>query len=129
MADVVYVVNNGLGLVTAALAASAHKYVAWGTGTTPAVVGNTAMETAAAPTNVTAETGTQTQQTTTTTDDTYQVVSTITAAGTLAITEVGIFNQATLSGATMFLHGTFDAINVNSGDSIQFTIKTVFDQA
>lgn len=129
MADTVYVVNNGLGLVTAALAASAHKYVAWGTGVTAATVTDTTMQTAAAPTATTAETGTQTQQTTTTTNDTYQVVATITAGGTLAITEVGILNQATLSGATMYLRGTFSAINVSSGDSIQFTIKTVFDQA
>jgi len=128
MADTVYVVNNGLGLVTAALAASSHKYVAWGTGVTAATVTDAALQTAAAPTATTAVTGTQTQQTTTTTNDTYQVVATITAGGALAITEVGIFNQATLSGATMYLHGTFSAINVSSGDSIQFTIKTVFDQ-
>ena len=128
MADTIYVVNNGLGLISAALAASSHKYVAWGTGTTAAAVSDAALETAAAPTNVTAVTGTQTQQTTTTTNDTYQVVATITAGGALAITEVGIFNQATLSGATMYLHGTFSPINVSSGDSIQFTIKSVFDQ-
>ena len=129
MADTVYVVNNGLGLVTAALAASNHKYVAWGTGVTVAAVTDAALETAAAPTNVTAVTGTQSQQTTTSTNDTYQVIATVTASGALAITEVGIFNQATVSGATMYLHGTFSPINVSSGDSIQFTIKTVFDQA
>ena len=128
MADTVYVVNNGLGLVTAELLTSNHKYVAWGTGTTAATVTDAALETAAAPTNVTAATGTQTQQTTTTSNDTYQIVATITAGGALAVTEVGIFNQATLSGATMYLHGTFSPINVSSGDSIQFTIKTVFDQ-
>jgi len=129
MADTVYVVNNGLGLISAALAASNHKNVAWGTGVTAATVADAALETAASPTNVTAVTGTQSQQTTTTTNDTYQVVATITAGSALAITEVGIFNQATLSGATMYLHGTFSPINVSSGDSIQFTIKTVFDQA
>jgi len=129
MADTVYVVNNGLGLISTALAASNHKYVAWGTGVAAATVADAALEMAAAPTNVTAATGTQSQQTTTTTNDTYQVVATITAGSALAITEVGIFNQATLSGATMYLHGTFSPINVSSGDSIQFTIKTVFDQA
>ena len=129
MADVVKVVNGGLGLVTAALLGSTHKYVAWGIGVTAADAADTALETASAPTNVTAVTGDATQQTTTSTNDTYQVVATITADSTLAITEVGILNQATVAGATMFLHGTFDPIKVNSGDSIQFTIKTVFVQA
>ena len=93
MADTVYVVNNGLGLITAALSASSHKYVAWGTGVTAATVTDAALQTAAAPTATTAVTGTQTQQTTTTTNDTYQVVATITAGGSLAITEVGIHHQ------------------------------------
>jgi len=127
MADAVYCVNNGLGLITALLAASAHKYVAWGTGATGAAVGDTGMQTPAAPTATDCGTaGTQSQQTTSKTNDTYQVVKQITAAGSLAITEVGIFNQAALSGATCFLHGTFSAINVNSGDSIEFTIKVQF---
>ena len=129
MADAVYVVNGGLGLITGLLAGGSNKYVAWGTGATGAAVTDTAMQTAAAPTNATAVTGTSSQQQTTTANDTYRVVGTVTAAGTLAITEVGVFNQATLSGATCFVHGTFSAINVNSGDSIEFTINTVFDQA
>jgi hypothetical protein len=129
MADTVYVVDVGQGLTTAALAASTYKYVAWGTGATQAAVGDTALETAAAPTTVTAETGTQSQVTTTVANDTYQVVATITAGGTLAITEVAILNQATISGASCYLHGTFSAINVGDGDSVQFTIKSKYDQA
>jgi hypothetical protein len=87
------------------------------------------METAAAPTNETAGTGTLAKATTNTDDDSISVTHTITAGGALAITEVGIFNQATLSGAICAFHGTFSAINVSAGDSIAFTLKTVFNQS
>lgn len=130
MADAAYLVDNGIDLLVDNIVAdSVYKYVAWGTGATGAAATDTAMETAAAPTTATAETGTPSAVTTTTTHDTYQVVATITAAGSLAITEVGILNQATISGATLFFHGTFSAINVSSGDSIEFTLKTQFNQA
>ena len=57
------------------------------------------------------------------------MVATLTANSSVAITEVGILNQAALSGAKMFLHGTFSPINLNKGDSIEFTIKSQFNQA
>ena len=130
MADVVYVVDNGLkAIVDELVTLSKYKYVAWGTGVTGAVATDTAMQTASAPTTATAVTGTVSAVTTSTTNDTYQVVATITAGSTLAIREVGVLNQATISGASMFLHGTFDPINVNSGDSIEFTIKAQLNQA
>ena len=130
MADVVYVVDNGLkAIVDELVTLSKYKYVAWGTGVTGAVATDTAMQTASAPTTATAVTGTVSAVTTSTTNDTYQVVATITAGSTLAIREVGVLNQATISGAIMFLHGTFDPINVNSGDSIEFTIKAQLNQA
>lgn len=130
MADAVYVVDNGLkAIVDELVTLSKYKHVAWGTGATGALATDTAMQTASAPTNATAVTGTVSAVTTSTTNDTYQVVATITAGSTLAIREVGVLNQATLSGAVMFLHGTFDPINVNSGDSIEFTIKAQLNQA
>lgn len=130
MADAAYLVDNGIGLIVNNLVTdSIYKYVAWGTGTTGAAANNTAMETAAAPTTATAVTGTPSKATTSTTDDTYVVTATVTAGGALAITEVGILNQATVSGATMFYHATFSAINVSNNDSIQFTLKSVFNQA
>lgn len=130
MADAAYVVDGGIALlVNNILTDSVYKYVSWGVGATGAAVDDDAMETASAPVNATAATGTPGKATTNTTDDTYKVVATITAGGALAITEVGVFNQATLSGATMFSHGTFSAMNLSSGDSIEFTINHVFNQA
>ena len=122
MADVVMIPNVGLGLVTGLLAASSIKYVGWGTGTTAPVVGDTALETASAESKTS---GTQTQQTTTTTNDTYQVVAAITSLSAQAITEVAIFDDAD----DLYLRGTFSAINVSIGDSITFTLKTIYDQA
>ena len=130
MADAAYLVDHGIAYIVGLVdTTDAVKYVAWGTGATGAAVDDDAMETAAAPTNETAGTGTLAKATTNTADDTIQVTHTITAAGALAITEVGIFNQATLAGAVCFFHGTFSAINVSSGDSIAFTLKSVINQA
>ena len=71
-------------------------------------------------------TGTATQQTTSTTSDTLQVVGTLTAATTLAVTNAGLFDNATVGSGNLFAKGDFSTINLNSGDSIQFTFKVQF---
>jgi len=130
MADAAYLTDHGIDyVVTLVDTTDAVKYVAWGTGVTGAAVDDDAMETAAAPTNVTAGTGTLAKGTTNTDDDTMVVTHTITAAGALAITEVGVFNQATLAGGICFFHGTFSAINVSENDSVAFTLNVVLNQA
>ena len=116
-------VNTGKAIITNYLAGGAAtqpKYVAWGTG---------AGTTAATDTTLFTETGTRvagttTQQTTSTTNDTYQVVGTLTAGGTLAITNAGLFDALTVGN--LFVKGDFSTINLTSGDSIQFTVKTQF---
>lgn len=50
----------------------------------------------------------------------YQVVGTITATATRAITEAGNFE--TSSTATIIVYGDFTVINLATGDGIQFTI-------
>lgn len=128
MADVAKVVNGGLGLITGwilgAGAAEPH-HVGWGIGTTAADVANTGLESASAESRTT---GTGSQQTTTTTNDTYRVVGSITCTGSgKAITEVVLMTDAT--AGTCFMRATFSAINVSVGDSIEFTINNVLDQA
>ena len=127
MAGTVVVTNVGLGITTALLAASPNKYIGWGTDNDPvAAAGDTSLNAESA--NETRATGTASQQTTTTADDTFRVVGTLTCATSAkAITEAGIFSQEA-SGGSMFVRATFDAINVSVGDSIQFTFNTVFDQ-
>lgn len=120
MADIF--TNAGIAnTVTALIAQATDKFLTWGTGT-----GQTASSagpaTPAAPTTTTAVTGTQSQVTTTVTNDTLQVVGTITATGAVAITEVGLGTSSS-AGTAMTQYHSFAAINLVSGDSIQFTIK------
>lgn len=85
-----------------------------GTGTAAEAVGDTALGTQAGP--ATRATGTQSAPAT----KQYRTVGTIAYVSTLAITEHGLFNQAA-QGGTLWDRSVFSAINVVSGDSIQFT--------
>lgn len=119
--------NAGAAIVTNRMiqAGTAPKNIGWGTGTTAAAVGDTALQTEAAPTSGGGRVvGTESRVTTTVTNDTYQVVGTVTATSSLAITEAGIFDAT--SGGNMLIHSVFSAVNVSSGDSIQFTFGLKF---
>lgn len=125
------VVNTGLANATAAwhAYASRARYIGWGTGS-----GQTATSTDLATAAAEARTaGTTAQATTTTTSDTYRITGTITATGTRAITEVGVFDGAGTgsppSGDNLGIYGDFTVINLASGDSVSFTIDVVLDQA
>jgi hypothetical protein len=104
-------------------ALNVFKYHDSGTGTTAAAQSDTALTTQAGPTTRATGTNTQTQSasgTGSTTPAIVTSVATIAYVSTLAITEWGLFNQAA-QGGSMFDHRVFAAINVVSGDSIQFT--------
>jgi len=125
MANVVTVTDVGLGLITAALAASTHKYVGYGTGTTAADVEDTALET---PRGEDRTSGTQSQETTTTSNDTYQIEATITCTATAAaITEVAVFS-ADAAGSCL-LRCTHAVVNLEVGEGIAYTIEIITDQA
>ncbi len=86
-----------------------------GTGTTAEAVGDTDLVTPAGPS--TRATGTQSSPAT----KQYRSVGTISYTTTLAITEHGIFTNATRASGTLWDRSVFSAINVVNGDSIQFT--------
>lgn len=115
-------VNTGRAIVTNRIKGSGTEplYVGYGTGagTTGATDTTLFTETGSRAT------GTSSQVTTSTTNDTYQVVGTQTAGGTLAITNAGLFDAST--SGNLFVKGDFSTINLSSGDSIQFTFKTQF---
>lgn len=114
--------NTARSIVTALLAASAAKYIAWGTGAGTAAVTDTTLFTEASETRVS---GTQTQQTTTTTSDTYQVVGTMTVAGSgKTITNAGVFDASTTGN--LYLKGDFTGVALNVGEGIQFTFKAQY---
>ena len=119
-------------MITARLGAvgtAEPKNIGWGTGGGTSSVTDTTLFTeklvdltTSAGTDHTV--GTSTQQTTTVTNDTYQVIGTRTATGAGTVTNAGLFTAA--SGGTLFLKGDFTGIALSSSDSIQFTIKAVF---
>jgi hypothetical protein len=102
-------------------------FVGWGTGAGAGAAGSTDLSTAASEARVA---GTSTQVTTSTTNDTHQVVGTITASGAKTITNVGIFDAAGSGSPPSggVLYAIFDGLSqaLASGDSIQFTAKVQF---
>jgi hypothetical protein len=116
-------VNTGKAIVTNYLAGGAAtqpKYIGWGTGAGTAAITDTTLFTE----NGSRTTGTASQVTTTTTNDTFQVVGTLTAGSGLTITNAGTFDA--VSSGNLFVKGDFTGLVLASGDSIQFTIKTQF---
>jgi hypothetical protein len=65
--------------------------------------------------------GTESNQTTTNTGDTYQVTGTIAATSARVVDEAGLFDAAT--AGNMGTSATFAVINLGTGDSILFTWK------
>lgn len=100
-----------LATLLAGTATGNAKYHASGTGTTAENVSDVALVT---DSGVARATGSQASST-----NTYTTVGTQTYASTLAITEHGLFTAAT--SVTLIDRSVFSAINVVSGDSIQFT--------
>lgn len=118
--------NAGLARITNLLAA-ASWYLQWGTGSGAAASANVVTTTSTTEARVSA---TMSQQTVSVTSDTLRATGTITAAGTRAITEVGLFDAAGSgsppTGGNMDIYGDFSVINLASADSIAFTINTTF---
>jgi len=97
------------------------KYVAWGTGAGTAAVADTTLFTEAAEARVS---GTSSKVTTTTTNDTYQVVGTMTAASGKTITNAGLFDAST--SGNLFIKTDFTGVVLATSDSITFTFKCQF---
>jgi hypothetical protein len=91
-----------------------------GTGTNAEDAGDTALQTesttALNPDNTRA-TGTNSQPAA----NQFRTIGTLTFDASAAVTEHGIFSQAATGGGTLWDRSVFAAINVVSGDSIQFT--------
>lgn len=117
------VTNVGKGIITNRIKGSGTEpnYIAWGTGAGTAAIADTALFTESTESRVA---GTSTQQTTTTTNDTYQVLGTMTAAGARTITNAGLFDAST--SGNLFMKGDFTGVALNTGDSIAFTMKVQF---
>lgn len=114
--------NAGKALTTARMKglSAEPSWVAIGTGTTAEAATQTALVTEVES----RVNGTSSQVTTTVTDDTYQVIGTITATVARAVTEAGLFTAST--AGTMPVRGLFSVVNLAINDSIQLTIKLAY---
>lgn len=116
-AGVAFIVDDWDGSVTDI---TNLKFHGCGTGTTAEAAGDTALvteSTTALNPDSTRATGTASQPAA----NQYRSVGTVTFDATAAITEHGLFSQAATGGGTLWDRSVFSAINVASGDSIQFT--------
>lgn len=126
MAAATKVTNKGVAMAadrlrtTPATYTTSPKFVGVGTAGTTAAVTDTALGTEVE----TRATGTESVVTTTVTGDTMQIVGTITATATRAITECGTFDASTVGN--MGISATISTVNLLSGDSIQLTFKWQF---
>jgi hypothetical protein len=101
------------------------NYVAAGVGATGAArtasIADTALSSELAEGRVS---GTSSRVTTSVSSDTYQVIGTVTATGTRAIDEAGLFDAS--SSGNMYLSATFPVVNLSVNDSIQLTLKVQY---
>jgi hypothetical protein len=127
----VFLVNGGLAILSNRVlgAGTEPKNMGWGTGAGAASAASTALSTeklvdltTSAGTDHTV--GTSSQQTTTQTNDTYQVLATRTATGAGTVTNLGLFDAA--SGGNLFIIVDGQSVLLASGDSIAATWKLKF---
>ena len=116
-------VNSGKAIVTNRLRAGGTEpnYVAWGTAAGTTALTDTSLFTESTEARVA---GTSSQQTTTTTNDTYQSVGTLVANANKTITNAGLFDAST--AGNLFMKGDFTGLALLAGDSIQFTMQVQF---
>lgn len=126
------VVATGRAIVTNRLRGSGTEpvYIGWGTAAGTTASGDTTLFTEKdvdlSATSGTRTTGTSSQVTTSTTNDTWQLTGTRTATGAGTVTNAGCFDNATIASGNLFLKGDFTGIPLSSSDSIAFTIKAQF---
>jgi hypothetical protein len=127
MVGATVIVNAGQAIITNRMtgAGTEPKFVMWGTGAGTAAVTDTTLFTET--TDEARTTGTSSRVTTTVTNDTYQVVGTITVATSgKTITNVGLFDVVTASSGNLYFKSDFTGLLLAVADSITFTIKVKF---
>lgn len=100
-------------------AEAAFTYIAVGTGTTAAAVGDTTLETELATSGLSRASASVSRSTTDVTNDSAVLTNTFSVTGTQAVTESGVLNAA--SGGVLLARQVFSAVNVVNGDSLAIT--------
>jgi hypothetical protein len=105
-------------------AAVPFTYLAVGTSTTAASVGQTTLVAEVTDTGLARAAATVSRTTTTVTNDTLQLVYTWTASGSKVIEEVGVFNAS--SAGTMLSRALTSTKSLVNNDQLQVTYKVAF---
>lgn len=113
------------GRIGASGSPAAFTYIAIGTGTTAAAIGDTTLQTEITTGGGARAAATVSLVTTDTTNDTARAVVTFTFTAGFAVTEAGLLNAA--SAGTLLNRQVFSAVNVVSGDTLQVTIDIDVD--
>jgi hypothetical protein len=120
-------VNTGRAIVTGRLlgvAQAVPSFGAWGTGAGVTAATDTTLFAEDVTAGYARIAGTMSQATTTTANDTEQIVWTITAKANLTITNAGIFDA--LTAGNLYMKGDFASQVLNQNDSITFTAKVSY---
>jgi len=118
------VTNVGKGVITARFLSAAPPlalFIGWGTGNGTAAETDTTLFTESNEARAAAAVS---QFQTTTANDTVQAIATLQATANRAITNAGLFDA--LTSGNLIMKGNFSAVNLNSGDSIAFTMRIQF---
>lgn len=97
-------------------------FIGWGTGAGTAAVADTTLFTEVVDTA--RATGVSSRVTTSVTNDTHQVVGTLTATTARTITNAGSFDALTVGN--LFIHFDHSSTVLATGEGIQYTIKIQF---
>lgn len=97
------------------------KFIGIGVGATAAARTAAITDAALSSEVETRTSGTESLITTTVTEDTYQVVATVTATAARSVDEAATFDAA--SGGNIGVSATFGVITLANGDSVQFTFR------
>jgi FtsP/CotA-like multicopper oxidase with cupredoxin domain len=115
--------NSGLASTTTALGTA--YWIALGTGTTAFAKTQTTLITESAASGLARAAATVTQQTTTAANDTLQGTKTFTSAATATISEVGLFDAASVGN--MYSRTVLSPTkSVTTGDTLTVTIKLIY---
>jgi hypothetical protein len=97
------------------------KFLAMGVGATGAARTAAVTDTVLSSEVESRAVGSESNQTTSITGDTYQVIATITASAGRNVDEMGLFDASTVGN--MGFSATHTVLPLNSGDSVQYTAK------
>lgn len=113
-----------IALLAGDASAVPFTYLALGTGAVAADIADTALGAETVVSGLERAAATVSRVTTTVTNDTLQLLHEFTAGGTAALTEIGIFNDA--STGTLLGRQVYDVVNVVATDVYTATYKIKF---